>query len=94
MLARAGSDPRTAGRTEHTSTAVRTAAAGVGVAAAPAHVVRGAIGEDCAVLALDPSWRRELAVLPRVGLTGAAAAFTGLLSLCRPRGIPAARPGR
>ncbi|WP_327239622.1 LysR family transcriptional regulator [Streptomyces sp. NBC_01318] len=76
---RAGFTPRTAVRTEHTSTAVRMAAAGVGVATAPAHVVRGAVGEDCAVLTVDPPWRRQLAVFSRVELTGAAAAFTDLL---------------
>lgn len=92
--ARAGFEPRTAVRTEHTSTAVRMAAAGVGVATAPAHVVRGAVGEDCAVLTVDPPWRRELAVFSRVALTGAAAAFTELLTTCRPPGIPAARTTR
>ncbi|WP_330241271.1 LysR family transcriptional regulator [Streptomyces sp. NBC_00525] len=94
--ARAGFTPRTAVRTEHTSTAVRMAAAGVGVATAPAHVVRGAVGEDCALLTVDPAWRRELAVFSRVELTGAAAAFTGLLADVR-RGTaeaPPASPGR
>lgn len=84
--ARAGFTPRTAVRTEHTSTAVRMAAAGVGVATAPAHVVRGAVGEDCALLTVDPAWRRELAVFSRVGLTGAAAAFTELLADVRRTG--------
>ncbi|MFB7183707.1 LysR substrate-binding domain-containing protein [Streptomyces sp. NPDC056178] len=74
----AGFTPRTAVRTEHTSTAVRMAAAGVGVATAPAHMVRAAVGEDCAVLTVDPPWRRPLAVFSRVELTGAAAAFTEL----------------
>lgn len=77
--AEAGFVPRTAVRTEHTSTAVRMAAAGVGIATAPAHVVRGAVGEDCAVLTVDPPWTRVLAVFSRVELTGAAAAFTELL---------------
>ncbi|MEV6165868.1 LysR family transcriptional regulator [Streptomyces sp. NPDC052052] len=81
---RAGFTPLTAVRTEHTSTAVRMAAAGVGVATAPAHVVRGAVGEDCAVLTVDPPWRRQLAVFSRVELTGAAAAFTELLADSRP----------
>ncbi|MGW1406583.1 LysR family transcriptional regulator [Streptomyces sp. NPDC002403] len=80
----AGFTPRTAVRTEHTSTAVRMAAAGVGVATAPAHVVRGAVGEDCAVLAVEPPWRRRLAVFSRVELTGAAAAFTDLLGASWP----------
>lgn len=76
--------PRTAVRTEHTSTAVRMAAAGVGVATAPAHVVRGAVGEDCAALAVEPPWRRRPAVFSRVELTGAAAAFTDLLGVSWP----------
>ncbi|MEU4506131.1 LysR family transcriptional regulator [Streptomyces sp. NPDC024089] len=82
----AGFTPRTAVRTEHTSTAVRMAAAGVGVATAPAHVVRGAVGEDCAVLAVDPPWRRRLAVFSRVELTGATAVFTELLAGSGPPG--------
>ncbi|SFX96923.1 LysR substrate binding domain-containing protein [Streptomyces atratus] len=80
----AGFTPRTAVRTEHTSTAVRMAAAGVGVATAPAHVVRGAVGEDCAALAVEPPWRRRPAVFSRVELTGAAAAFTDLLGVSWP----------
>ncbi|MFJ3708020.1 LysR family transcriptional regulator [Streptomyces sp. NPDC090053] len=81
--AKAGFAPRTAVRTEHTSTAVRMAAAGVGITAVPLHVVRGAVGEDCVVLRVDPSWRRELTVFSRVALTGAAAAFTELLRTTR-----------
>ncbi|MEW2124728.1 LysR family transcriptional regulator [Streptomyces sp. NPDC007259] len=93
--ASAGFVPRTAVRTEHTSTAVRMAAAGVGVATAPAHVVRGAVGEDCALLTVDPPWRRELAVFSRVALTGAAAAFTELLAdVRRTGGTPPVSPGR
>ncbi|MFD7714745.1 LysR family transcriptional regulator [Streptomyces sp. NPDC059814] len=84
VCAEAGFVPRTAVRTEHTSTAVRMAAAGVGIATAPAHVVRGAVGEDCAVLAVDPPWARPLAVFSRVELTGAAAAFTELLDASWP----------
>ncbi|MFE9814552.1 hypothetical protein [Streptomyces sp. NPDC005773] len=80
--------------TGHTSTAVRTAAAGVGLATAPAHVVRGAVGEDRAVLTVDPPRRRELAVFSRVGPTGAGAAFTELLTVCRPPGTPGARTER
>ncbi|MHC3814897.1 LysR family transcriptional regulator [Streptomyces sp. DT9] len=86
VCAEAGFVPRTAVRTEHTSTAVRMAAAGVGIATAPAHVVRGAVGEDCAVLTVDPPWSRSLAVFSRVELTGAAAAFTELLAAFRPPG--------
>ncbi|MGW2590988.1 LysR family transcriptional regulator [Streptomyces sp. NPDC001515] len=91
--ARAGFEPRTAVRTEHTSTAVRMAAAGVGVATAPAHMVRGAVGEDCALLAVDPPWSRPLAVFSRVELTGAAAAFAGLLRAARPPLTPAPASG-
>ncbi|MFJ4777283.1 LysR substrate-binding domain-containing protein [Streptomyces sp. NPDC088762] len=75
-----GFTPRTVLRTEHTSTAVRMAAAGVGVVVAPAHMVRGAVGEDCALLSLDPPWHRPLAVFSRVPLTGAAEAFAGLVA--------------
>ncbi|MCX5611532.1 MULTISPECIES: LysR family transcriptional regulator [unclassified Streptomyces] len=75
----AGFTPRTVLRTEHTSTAVRMAAAGVGIVMAPAHMVRGAVGEDCVLLSLDPPWHRPLAVFSRVPLIGAAAAFAGLL---------------
>lgn len=75
-----GFTPRTVLRTEHTSTAVRMAAAGVGVVVAPAHMVRGALGEDCVLLSLDPPWHRPLAVFSRVPLTGAAAAFAELIA--------------
>ncbi|WP_098027408.1 LysR family transcriptional regulator [Streptomyces sp. st115] len=83
----AGFEPRTAVRTEHTSTAIRMAAAGVGVSTAPGHTVRGALGEDCAVLSVDPPWLRALAVFSRVPLTGAAAAFTELLATLPVTGI-------
>jgi DNA-binding transcriptional LysR family regulator len=75
----AGFRPRTAVFTEHTSTAVRMAAAGVGVCTAPSHIVRGAVGEDCVVLSPDPPWKRTLAVFARVPPTGAAEAFVDLL---------------
>ncbi|MFE1310834.1 LysR family transcriptional regulator [Streptomyces sp. NPDC058755] len=75
----AGYRPRTAVWTEHTSTAVRMAAAGVGVCVAPSHVVRGAVGEDCVVLTPDPAWKRALTVYARVPPTGAAEAFVDLL---------------
>jgi DNA-binding transcriptional LysR family regulator len=79
---RAGFQPWTAVFTEHTSTAVRMAAAGVGVTNAPSHIVRGALGEDCVVLSVDPPWRRALTVFSRVRVppTGAAEAFVELLS--------------
>ncbi|MFI1331775.1 LysR family transcriptional regulator [Streptomyces sp. NPDC020845] len=72
----AGFTPRTGAHTDHTSTAVRLAAAGAGVLIAPAHV---AARYDCAVLPLDPPWQRELTAFSRVELTGAAASFVGLL---------------
>ncbi|WP_405793511.1 LysR family transcriptional regulator [Streptomyces sp. NBC_01506] len=75
----AGFVPRTAVRTEHTSTAVRMAAAGVGLVTAPSHVVRGAVGEDCVVVRVDDTWRRPLTAFSRVPLVGAASAFVELL---------------
>lgn len=81
-----GFTPHTVLRTEHTSTAVRMAAAGVGVVMAPAHMVRGAVGEDCVLLSLDPPWHRPLAVFSRVPLTGAAAAFAELVGARAERG--------
>ncbi|MFD9484837.1 LysR substrate-binding domain-containing protein [Streptomyces sp. NPDC059991] len=94
VCGRAGFAPRTALRTEHTSTAVRMAAAGVGVVAAPSHVVRGGIGEDCVVLPVDPPWKRALAVFSRVELTGAAAAFAELLRRSAPYGGKGVSPVR
>ncbi|MFE7855838.1 LysR family transcriptional regulator [Streptomyces sp. NPDC057403] len=88
--ARAGFRPRTAVWTEHTSTAVRMAAAGVGVCLAPSHIVRGAVGEDCAVLSHAPSWTRGMTVFARVPPTGAAEAFVELLRAAWPKpGAPA-----
>lgn len=88
---RAGFNLRTAVFTEHTSTAVRMAAAGVGVCAAPAHIVREAVGEDCVVLTPDPPWKRTLTVFSRVPPTGAAQAFVDLLRSAWPH--PRAAPG-
>ncbi|MFJ7204467.1 LysR substrate-binding domain-containing protein [Streptomyces sp. NPDC098789] len=76
----AGFTPRSVLHTEHTSTAVRMAAAGIGIVAAPAHLVRGAIGEDCVLLPVDPPWHRSLAVFSRQPLTGAARSFAALLA--------------
>jgi len=88
--ARAGFQPRTAVWTEHTSTAVRMAAAGVGVCVAPSHIVRGAVGEDCAVLSHDPPWSRGMTVFARVPPAGAAEAFVDLLRAAWPGpGAPA-----
>jgi DNA-binding transcriptional LysR family regulator len=87
---RAGFEPRTAVWTEHTSTAVRMAAAGVGVCVAPSHIVRGAVGEDCAVLSHTPPWRRPMTVFTRVPPTGAAQAFVDLLREAWPSPGPTA----
>ncbi|WND17456.1 LysR family transcriptional regulator [Streptomyces violaceus] len=92
---RAGFTPRTAVFTEHSSTAVRMAAAGVGVCAVPSHLVRDAVGEDCAVLSHDPPWKRTLTVFSRVAPTGAAAAFIDLLRSAWPYpGVASAAPLR
>lgn len=68
------------------------AAAGVGVSTAAAHLVRSAIGEDCAVLGVDPPWLRPTGVFSRVALTGAAAAFTEPLRSLPTAGIHPLRP--
>ncbi|MYT28059.1 MULTISPECIES: LysR family transcriptional regulator [unclassified Streptomyces] len=73
---RAGFTPRTAVRTQHTSTAVRMASAGVGVLLTAAHELTGL---DCARIPTDPPWRRDITVFSRVELTGAAAEFTEML---------------
>lgn len=86
----AGFRPRTAVFTEHTSTAVRMAAAGVGVCTAPSHVVRGAVGEDCVALSHEPPWKRPLTVFARAEPAGAAEAFVDLLRTVWPHpGAPA-----
>ncbi|MFD5078663.1 LysR family transcriptional regulator [Streptomyces sp. NPDC058371] len=90
----AGFRPRTAEFTEHTSTAVRMAAAGVGICTAPSHLVRDAVGEDCAVLSVDPAWKRPLTVFSRVPLTGAAEAFGDLLRRSWSYGTAPASPVR
>ncbi|MEU6907109.1 LysR family transcriptional regulator [Streptomyces coeruleorubidus] len=76
---RAGFTPRTAVFTEHSSTAVRMAAAGVGVCAVPSHLVRDAVGDGCVVLTPDPPWKRTLTVFSRLPPTGAAETFVNLL---------------
>ncbi|MEU6854312.1 LysR family transcriptional regulator [Actinacidiphila alni] len=73
---RAGFTPRTAVRTEHTSTAVRLAAEGAGIAVVPSCVVPA----GCPVVRLDPDWHRPLYVFARVPFAGAAAAFVSLLA--------------
>ncbi|QHA07473.1 LysR family transcriptional regulator [Streptomyces broussonetiae] len=87
--AQAGFRPLTAVWTEHSSTAVRMAAAGVGVCVASADVVRGAVGEGCVILTPDPAWRRPLAVYARVPPVGAAEAFVDLLRTTWPTPVPA-----
>jgi DNA-binding transcriptional LysR family regulator len=76
---RAGFTPRTAVWTEHSSTAVRMAAAGVGVCAVPSHVVRGAVGRDCVVLSHERPWKRPLSLFSRVPPTGVTEVFVDLL---------------
>ncbi|SEE03282.1 DNA-binding transcriptional regulator, LysR family [Streptomyces sp. 2112.3] len=73
---RAGFTPRTAVRTQHSSTAVRMAAAGVGVLLTAAHELRGL---DCAAVPTDPPWRRDITVFSRVQLNGVAAEFAAYL---------------
>ncbi|MFR9788303.1 LysR substrate-binding domain-containing protein [Streptomyces sp. MB22_4] len=84
---RAGCTPRTPVWTERSSTAARTAAAGVGVCAAPAHLVRGAVGEDSVLLTparpggarrpSTPARRRAAFVEPARALWPAASALPG-----------------
>ncbi|MFD7456970.1 MULTISPECIES: LysR family transcriptional regulator [unclassified Streptomyces] len=88
---RAGFVPRSAVWTEHSSTAVRMAAAGVGVCAVPSHIVRGAVGEDCVVVSPDPPWKRTLSVYTRVPPTGVAEAFVDLLRARWPQSTAPAR---
>jgi DNA-binding transcriptional LysR family regulator len=89
---RVGFVPRTAVHTEHTSTAVRMAAAGVGVVAVPSY----AAAPGSATVRLDPPWRRGLFVFARAPLTGAGAAFAEMLAAHphRPReaDVPGPRP--
>ncbi|MEV4442064.1 LysR family transcriptional regulator [Streptomyces sp. NPDC049577] len=73
---RHGFTPLTALETGHSSTAVRMAAAGVGIVAAPTHIARATRG--AAMVRVDPEWRREQTAFSRVDLTGAAAAFVRL----------------
>ncbi len=68
-----GFTPVTAVETRHASTAVRMAAAGAGIVAAPVHVARTTTG--AVEVPVDPPWRREQTAFSRVELTGAAATF-------------------
>ncbi|WUH95677.1 LysR family transcriptional regulator [Streptomyces sp. NBC_00433] len=72
---RAGFAPRTAVRTEHTTTAVAMAAAGAGVVAVPTY----AIPPGTPVTPLVPAWRRPLFAWSRTTLAGPAAALVSLL---------------
>jgi DNA-binding transcriptional LysR family regulator len=72
---RAGFAPRTAVRTEHTSTAVQMAVAGAGVVAVPSY----AVPPGCPAVAVDPAWRRPLLVISRGPLPAPAHAFAALL---------------
>lgn len=71
-----GFRPRTAVETQHASTAVRMAAAGVGIVAASVDVARATAG--AVTVPVDPPWRREMVVFSRVELTGAAGRFAEL----------------
>ncbi|MFG1808512.1 LysR substrate-binding domain-containing protein [Streptomyces sp. NPDC049040] len=73
---RAGFAPRTAVRTEHTTTAVSMAAAGAGVAAVPSY----ALPPGTASVTLAPPWRRPLFAWSRTPLAGPAAALVDLLA--------------
>ncbi|MGW1199927.1 LysR family transcriptional regulator [Streptomyces sp. NPDC002536] len=76
ICAQHGFRPLVALETEHTSTAVRMAAAGVGIVAAPvplADVVTGAV-----TIRVSPDWRREHTAFSRVELVGASAEFVRL----------------
>ncbi|MFG2180087.1 LysR family transcriptional regulator substrate-binding protein [Streptomyces abikoensis] len=68
-----GFAPVTAVETEHSSTAVRMAAAGLGIVAAPRHLAETTAG--AVAVAVDPPWRREQTVFSRVEPTGVAEAF-------------------
>ncbi|MBT2382349.1 LysR family transcriptional regulator [Streptomyces sp. ISL-11] len=83
VCAQGGFTPRTAVWTEHSSTAVRMAVAGVGLVTAPVHMARGVPG--AVVVPVDRPWRREQTAFSRVELTGAAAGF---VDLCRELAFP------
>ncbi|MEU4209304.1 LysR family transcriptional regulator [Streptomyces sp. NPDC026206] len=79
-----GFTPVTAVETQHSSTAVRMAAAGVGIVAAPVHIAHATAG--AVAVAVDPPWRREQTAFSRVDLTGAAAAFVERCQASAPGG--------
>ncbi|ARZ67161.1 LysR family transcriptional regulator [Streptomyces sp. HU2014] len=87
VCAQGGFAPRTAVWTEHSSTAVRMAVAGLGLVAAPVHMARDVPG--AVVLPTDPPWRREQTAFSRVELTGTTAAFAGL---CQELAFPEPEP--
>lgn len=78
--ARAGFTPRTAVRTEHTSTAVAMAAAGAGIAAVPSY----AVPDTVPTTPLTPPWRRPLHTWSRTPFTGPAAALLPYLTAALP----------
>ncbi|MFF7729344.1 LysR family transcriptional regulator [Streptomyces sp. NPDC008001] len=84
---RSGFTPRTAVWTEHSSTAVRMAVAGLGLVAAPVHMARDVPG--AVAVPVDRPWRREQTAFARVGLTGITAAFA---DLCRELAFPGPDP--
>ncbi|UWE11654.1 LysR family transcriptional regulator [Actinacidiphila bryophytorum] len=73
---RAGFSPRTAVRTEHTTTAVAMAAAGAGVAVVPSY----AVPPGTPAVPLTPPWRRPLYAWSRTTFAGPAAALITLLT--------------
>ncbi|MFI1971442.1 LysR family transcriptional regulator [Streptomyces cinnamoneus] len=88
VCARHGFVPLTALETEHSSTAVRMAAAGVGIVAAPTHLARTTQGT--VAVRVEPAWQREQTAFSRVELAGAAAAFVRLceqLAFGAPAGV-------
>ncbi|MFI0909026.1 LysR family transcriptional regulator [Streptomyces abikoensis] len=83
-----GFAPVTAVETEHSSTAVRMAAAGLGIVAAPRHLAETTTG--AVAVAVDPPWRREQTVFSRVEPTGVAAAFVARCAGILREGSPGA----
>lgn len=86
---RVGFAPRTAVRTEHTTTAVAMAAAGAGVAVVPSY----AVPPGTPAVPLAPPWRRPLYAWSRTAFAGPAAALVALLTTAPGAPLPpAGRP--
>ncbi|WP_399474610.1 LysR family transcriptional regulator [Streptomyces sp. TYQ1024] len=83
-----GFKPLTAVETQHASTAVRLAAAGVGIVAASVDVARTTAG--AVTVPVNPAWRRELTAFSRVELTWAVRRFVGV---CREVGFAGGADG-